>query len=77
VDADVGWGRNNDVIAYSQDRDGVTNIWEQPIAGGPPRQLTTFTSGRIFTFSYSPDGARLLLAKGTRTGDVTLVRGFK
>ena len=74
----LAWGRTPDVIAYlARDEKGVDNLWEQPIAGGAPRQLTKFTSGRMSGFAYSPDRKRLFLSRGTRTGDVTLVRGFK
>jgi eukaryotic-like serine/threonine-protein kinase len=72
------WGRTDDVLAYLvRDDNGVENLWEQPIAGGKPRQLTRFTTGRVFQFEYSPDRKRLFLARGTRTGDVTLIRGFQ
>ena len=74
----IKWGRSDDVLAYLvRDDKGVENLWEQPIAGGKPRQLTTFTTGRVFNFAYSPDRKRLFLARGTRTGDVTLIRGFQ
>jgi Tol biopolymer transport system component len=74
----IGWGRSPDVLAYLlRDDNGVENLWEWPIAGGKPRQLTKFTSGRTSSFAYSPDRKRLFLARGTRTGDVTLIRGFK
>ena len=71
------FGRRPDVVAYIGDRDGVGNIWEQPIDGGPARPLTTFTSGRVFNFRYDPDRKRLFLARGTRTGDVVLIRDFQ
>jgi Tol biopolymer transport system component len=75
---DIKWGRTNDVLAYLvRDDKGVENLWEQPITGGKPRQLTTFTTGRVFNFAYSLDRKRLFLARGTRTGDVTLIRGFQ
>ena len=72
------WGRSADVLAYLiRDEKGVENLWESPIAGGPSRQVTTFTAGRTFNFAYSHDRTRLLLARGTRTGDLTLIRGFR
>ena len=72
------WGRTPDVVAYLiLDERGVENLWERRIAGGPARQLTAFTSGRTFSFAYSADGRRLFLSRGTRTGDVTLIRGFQ
>ncbi|HXT69315.1 MAG TPA: protein kinase [Vicinamibacterales bacterium] len=72
------FGRTDQLIAYLvRDEKGVENLWERPISGGQPRQLTKFTSGRIFSFAYSPDRKRLFLARGTRTGDVTLIRGLR
>jgi Tol biopolymer transport system component len=74
----INWGRTDDVLAYLvRDEKGVENLREQPISGGKPRQLTKFTTGRVFNFEYSPDRKRLFLARGTRTGDVTLIRGFQ
>jgi Tol biopolymer transport system component len=74
----IGWGRSADLVAYLVlDDTGVENLWEWPIAGGKPRQLTNFATGRTFRFGYSPDRKRLFLSRGTRTGDVTLIRGFK
>ncbi|MBA2260667.1 MAG: serine/threonine-protein kinase [Acidobacteria bacterium] len=70
-------GRRDDLVAYTVSKDGVVNLWEQPVAGGPPRQLTKFTSGRIFNFAYTPDRKRLFLARGTRIGDVVLIRDFR
>ena len=68
------WGRSANLIAALVNRDGVTNLWERPISGGEARQLTNFTTGRMFNFAYSPDRKRLFLARGTRTGDVVLIR---
>ena len=60
-----------------RDENGVSNLWEQPLAGGPPRQLTKFTSGSIFGFSLSTDRARLFISRGQRTGDVVVLRDFR
>ena len=68
---------SGDTVLYSLDREGVSNLWEQPIAGGEPRQLTRFTDGSIFAFSYTPDGTRLFIARGQRTGDVVVLRDFQ
>ncbi|MEO5894116.1 MAG: hypothetical protein ABIS06_00265, partial [Vicinamibacterales bacterium] len=73
----VNFGRRPDLVAYIVERKGVDNLWEQPINGGPARQLTQFTSGRIFNFAYSVDRKRLILARGQRTGDVVLLRNFR
>jgi serine/threonine protein kinase/Tol biopolymer transport system component len=73
----VKWGRRPDLLAYIETRDGVANLWEQTIAGGPPRQLTRFTEGHIFNFAYSKDRTRLFLSRGSRRGDVVLLRGLE
>jgi len=52
---------------------GGFNIWEQPIAGGTAKQLTRFTSGRIFNFYESLDGKRLLMTRGSLSHDVVLL----
>jgi Tol biopolymer transport system component/tRNA A-37 threonylcarbamoyl transferase component Bud32 len=76
-DARAGWGHRGDRLTYILHSGGVGNLWEQPIAGGPPRQLTRFTSGRIFNFAYTPDRQRLFIARGHITGDVWLFRDFR
>jgi serine/threonine protein kinase len=58
-------------------RNSATNVWEQTLAGGPPRQITNFTSGRIFDFSWSRDGKQLFLAKGENASDVIMISNFR
>jgi hypothetical protein len=57
--------------------DGVSNIWEQPLAGGKPRQLTHFTSGQIFDFTWSADHTRLFVSHGKVTSDAVLLTGLR
>lgn len=73
----VRWGRRADLLAFLVAKGDVVNLWEQPIDGGPARQLTTFTEQEIFGFGYSPDRKRLFLGRGRRTGDVYLLRDFQ
>jgi len=55
----------------------ATNIWEQPLGGGEPKRLTNFSSGRIFDFTWSADGKKLLLIRGDLNGDVVLLSNFR
>ncbi len=71
------WSPDQKSVQYLLTRRGATNVWEQPLAGGPPRQVTDFTSGHIFDFVWSRDGKQLLLAKGEETSDVLLVSNFR
>jgi len=67
------WSPDGKGLEYILTQNGSSNIWEQPLTGGPPRQLTTFSSGRIFDFNWSRDGKRLLLARGEVSSDVVLL----
>jgi eukaryotic-like serine/threonine-protein kinase len=71
------WSPDGKGLQYLLTRKGATNVWEQPLAGGEPRQVTDFTSGRIFGFSCSRDGKALLVAKGSDTRDVVLISNFR
>jgi len=68
------WSPDGKSLHYIQMADGASNIWEQPLAGGQPRQLTKFTSGQIFDFNWSQDRKQLLLTRGEVTSDVVLLR---
>jgi Tol biopolymer transport system component len=69
----IRWSPAGTSLQYLVTHDGATNIWEQALTGGKPQQLTEFTSGRIFNFSWSADRRRLLLTRGDVTSDVVLL----
>ena len=71
------WMRDGKALAYVDTRNGVSNIWSFPIDGSPPRQLTNFKSDLIFRFALSPDGRQLVMARGSQTRDVVLIRDFR
>ena len=71
------WSPDGRALLYTQTRDGVTNIWSQPIDGGPPKQMTDFKSDRIFRFSWSRDGKQLVLARGSVSSDVVLISDLR
>jgi len=70
------WSPDQKGVQYLLTKNGTANIWEQPLAEGTPRQITNFSSGRIFDFSWTRDGKQLLLAKGEITRDVVLISNF-
>jgi Tol biopolymer transport system component len=73
----VRWMPDGRAVAYIASQGGVSNIWVQPIDGGPPKQLTDLTTGRIFWFDISRDGKQLALSRGTQTSDVVLMKDFR
>ncbi len=68
------WTSDGQALIYIHERNGVSNIWTQPVAGGPPKPLTDFTSGHIFSFAVSPDNKQLALARGSVASDVVLIQ---
>jgi Tol biopolymer transport system component len=72
-DTPIRWTSNNDGLTFMGTRDGVTNLYTQPVNGGPVRQLTPFSSGQIYSFDWSRDG-KLAYSRGMSSSDVILVR---
>jgi Tol biopolymer transport system component len=60
-------------IAFLLTRNHAGNIWEQPLAGGDPVQLTKFTNEEMFAFAWSRDGKKLALSRGQRKTDVVMM----
>ena len=68
----VRWSGGGRALDFVDTRDGVSNIWRQPLAGGQPRPVTDFRSDQIFWFDWSPDAKKLLCSRGSVTSDVIL-----
>jgi serine/threonine protein kinase/Tol biopolymer transport system component len=61
-------------VAYNIVENGVGNLWVQPFDGSPGHRLTNFTSDRILSFRFSPDGKVLAVARMHSVSDVVLLR---
>ena len=71
----VRWSLDGQAIYYIDTHPFVSNIWRQPINGGPPKQVTQFTSEVIQGFDWS-DG-RLVCSRLHSAQDVVLISDFK
>lgn len=71
------WHPDSSGFLFSDTKDGVGNIWVQPIDGGQPRQLTAFTTGVIFSYDVSADGRTLVMARGEPTSDAVLISNWR
>jgi len=76
-EACLRWSPDGKGLQYLLTLGDVTNIWEQPLAGGGPKQVTDFTSSSIFDFNWSPDGKRLLMSRGEVSSDVVLLSNLR
>ena len=74
----ISWTPDGQAVAFVVGGpDGMGNISVQPLAGGPPRQLTHFTSDSIQTFDWSRDGRYLAFSRSTETVDAILITNFR
>ncbi len=74
---EVRWTADGRALAYIDTRSGVSNIWSQPLAGGPPKRMTTFTTDQLHHFDLSRNGNQLALARGPVVSDVVLITDQK
>ena len=76
--AGTRWLPDSEAYATVDTRDGVQNIFVQPIRSGEPRQITHFQSrGIIFDFDISRNGKRIVLSRRVPADDMFLIRDFR
>jgi serine/threonine protein kinase/Tol biopolymer transport system component len=68
------WTPDSKSILYVDHKEGVGNVWSQPVGGGPPKQLTQFKTGQMFSFDWSRDGKQSLASRGSTSADVVLIK---
>jgi Tol biopolymer transport system component len=67
------WSPDGRGLEYPVTQNGVSNLWEQPLSGGGPKQITKFADSQIFDFNWTADGRELLLARGNESQDAILL----
>jgi Tol biopolymer transport system component/DNA-binding winged helix-turn-helix (wHTH) protein len=73
--AGVRWTNDGQAVLYTNAHQ-PDNIWRQPLAGGPPQQVTHFKEDIIGYFDVSPDGKQLAMSRGNAYSDVVLITNF-
>lgn len=73
--APVHWRPDGQVINYIKAEPFVSNIWSQPVSGGPPQPLTQFTSEGMAGLDWSRDG-RLVCSRSHTAQDVIVISNF-
>jgi serine/threonine protein kinase len=71
------WTPDGRSISYVDNTQISSNIFAQPIDGGPRTQLTNFKTDYISTFNWTHDGKQLILGRGPSTNDVLLIKDFR
>ena len=68
------WTRDGQALTYVEASSGNTNIWVQPLNGGPAHPLTALTADQwIATFEWSFDGKTLAFTRTRPTFDAALL----
>ena len=71
------WSPDGRSLQYLLTHSDATNLWEQSLSGGNPKQLTYFNTGEIFDFAWSLDGKQLFLTRGQSTRDIVLLKNSR
>jgi len=61
-------------LALAVEEKGVDNIWIQPLDGSKGRRLTSFESGQLIDFRWSPNGKSLGVLRYHTESDVILLQ---
>ncbi len=72
----IRWSADSQVIFFLDRKSGVYNIWQQPLAGAAPTQVTNFTEDAVFFYDWLGDDGGLVVSRGTKTRDIVLIRNF-
>jgi WD40 repeat protein len=71
----LSWAPDGRAITFATTTDGSSNLWRQPLDGGPATRLTNYTGGEeIVSHAWSPDGKWLTLVRGTAESHVVVLR---
>ena len=78
---ELGWTPDGRALAYVHNTTGGTeNVYMQPLAGGPPVQLTHFDSepALVAAYAWSQDGKKFAITRArSNDADVVMFSGFK
>ncbi len=78
---ELGWTPDGRSLAYVHNTTGGTeNVYMQPLAGGPPVQLTHFDSepALVAAYAWSHDGKKFAITRArSNDSDVVMFSGFK
>jgi len=72
----VRWFPDGQSLTYVAARNGVFNIWMQPLGGGEANQLTDLKAEGKLQFDWSRDGKQLVFSRRVWTFDLVLMKNF-
>jgi len=74
----IRWTADDQALTFLEKRDGVHNVWRQPLDDAAATQLTQFTEDLIYFYDWLPDDdGRLIVSRGIKTRDIVMIRDFQ
>jgi eukaryotic-like serine/threonine-protein kinase len=72
----VHWHPGGKALTFSASRNGVCNIWMQPLDGSAARQISNFKIDGKLQFDWSADGRQLAFSRRFWTADLALLKNL-
>ena len=73
----ASWSPDGSLIYPALDKKDIPNLWQQPLNGSAPQQLTKFTNGSIYFYAFASDGSKIYMARGDQIRNAVLIKNFK
>jgi eukaryotic-like serine/threonine-protein kinase len=73
----IHWSPDGKALHYSVNVNSVSNVWSQPLAGGPPVQVTDFKDSLMTGFAWSKDGKQFAATRGALIRDAVLITDLR
>ena len=70
----IRWRSDSQALIYVDKREGAENLWQQPLDGSPPKQLTNFSEELVL--HHEQLAGKFFLSRGGRKRDAVLIRNF-
>jgi Tol biopolymer transport system component len=71
------WSADGKSLIYNEVRNNIANLWSRPLVGGPPKQISDFKEGFVYSFSFSRDGKQIAISHGNYTRDAIMLSSDK
>jgi len=70
----IKWGPGAADLTFAKTIDGVSNLFVQPLSGGPPTRITNFNTEQIFAFDWSHSSSQVAILRGIESRDVVVFK---
>jgi Tol biopolymer transport system component len=73
----IRWMPDGKALTYTLTRNGIANLWSQPMTGGQPAQITDLSFENVASFAWSRDGKRLAIVRVQEIKSIVFITGLR